>query len=95
MEKNAKISGDTKPVIGITLGDLNGVGPEVVIKALQDSRLLNYFTPVVYGATRILNYYKKHFGLNDFNYTQAKDDSFSVRTVDDFLRPCRIRIMSP
>lgn len=82
MEKNIKISSDTKPVIGVTLGDLNGVGPEVVIKALQDSRLLNYFTPVVYGATRILNYYKKHFDLNEFNYTQAKDDSFSARKVN-------------
>jgi 4-hydroxythreonine-4-phosphate dehydrogenase len=82
MEKNGKISPDDKPVIGITLGDLNGIGPEVVIKALQDSRLLNYFTPVVYGATRILNFYKKQFGLNEFNYTQSKDDSISPRKVN-------------
>jgi len=82
MDKNGKISADSKPVIGLTLGDLNGVGPEVVIKALLDTRLLNYFTPVIYGATRVLNYYKKHFELNDFNYTQVKDESFSPKKVN-------------
>ncbi len=82
MDKNGKISADSKPVIGLTLGDLNGVGPEVVIKALLDTRLLNYFTPVIYGATRVLNYYKKHFELNDFNYTQVKDESFSPKKIN-------------
>ena len=47
-----------KPRIGITLGDLNGIGPEVVIKALADSRLLNILTPIVYGSTRVLSYYR-------------------------------------
>ena len=41
-----------KPRIGITLGDYNGVGPEVVIKALADNRLLNLVTPVIYGSTQ-------------------------------------------
>ena len=48
-----------KPRIGITLGDLNGIGPEVVIKALTDNRLLSMITPVVYGSTRVLSYYRK------------------------------------
>ena len=43
-----------KPRIGITLGDLNGIGPEVIIKALSDPRLLNLATPVVYGSARVL-----------------------------------------
>jgi 4-hydroxy-L-threonine phosphate dehydrogenase PdxA len=48
-----------KPRIGITIGDLNGIGAEVIIKALADSRLLNLFTPVVYGSTKVLSYYRK------------------------------------
>ncbi len=40
--------------IGITLGDPNGVGPEVVIKALNDSRILEGMTPVVYGDPNIV-----------------------------------------
>ncbi|HNP07565.1 MAG TPA: 4-hydroxythreonine-4-phosphate dehydrogenase PdxA, partial [Cyclobacteriaceae bacterium] len=44
-----------KPKIGITLGDLNGIGPEVVIKALADNRLLQMITPVIYGSTKVLS----------------------------------------
>ena len=52
-----------KPRIGITLGDLNGVGTEVVIKALQDNRIVNLITPVLYGSTRVLSFYKKQLNL--------------------------------
>lgn len=61
-----------KPRVGITLGDLNGIGPEVVIKALADPRLLNIITPVVYGSTRVLSYYRKLMGLEELNYSQVK-----------------------
>lgn len=63
-----------KPIIGITLGDVNGIGPEVVIKALADSRMLNFFTPVIYGSSRVLSYYKKLLNINEFNYSQVKEE---------------------
>jgi 4-hydroxythreonine-4-phosphate dehydrogenase len=61
-----------KPRIGITLGDINGIGPEVVIKALHDNRLASLITPVIYGSTRVLSYYKKLMNLEEFNYGQTK-----------------------
>ncbi len=61
-----------KPIIGITLGDINGIGPEVVIRALSDSRILNFFTPVIYGSTRVLAYYKKMMDI-EFSYSQVKE----------------------
>jgi 4-hydroxythreonine-4-phosphate dehydrogenase len=61
-----------KPRIGITLGDLNGIGTEVVIKALADNRLLSILTPVIYGSTRALSYYRKLMELEEFNYSQVK-----------------------
>lgn len=61
-----------KPRIGITIGDLNGIGPEVVIKALADNRILNMVTPVIYGSTRVLSYYRKLMNLEEFNYSQVK-----------------------
>lgn len=61
-----------KPKIGITLGDLNGIGPEVIIKALADNRLLQMITPVIYGSTRVLSYYRKQMNLEEFNYSQVK-----------------------
>jgi 4-hydroxythreonine-4-phosphate dehydrogenase len=62
----------TKPKIGITIGDLNGIGPEIIIKALADSRILNLVTPVVYGSARVLSYYRKLMNLEEFNYSQVK-----------------------
>lgn len=62
-----------KPKIGITIGDLNGIGPEVIIKVLRDSRLLNYITPVIYGSTKALSYYRKSLHMEDFQYGQVKE----------------------
>ncbi len=61
-----------KPRIGITIGDLNGIGPEVIIKVLTDSRLISLMTPVVYGSTKVLSFYRKSMNLEDFNYSQVK-----------------------
>ncbi|AHM59417.1 4-hydroxythreonine-4-phosphate dehydrogenase [Flammeovirgaceae bacterium 311] len=57
-----------KPVIGISLGDINGIGPEVVMKALSDVRMLEMITPVIYGSTKVLGYYRKALKLNNFQY---------------------------
>jgi len=48
-----------KPVIGITLGDFNGIGPEVIIKTLSDSRITKICVPIVYGSVKIFSRYKK------------------------------------
>lgn len=61
-----------KPRIGITLGDVNGIGPEVVIKALSDSRICNMITPVIYGSGRVISYYKKALQLDEFQYAPPK-----------------------
>src|SRR5688572_5888028 len=61
-----------KPRIGITLGDPNGIGPEVVIKALADNRILSLFTPVVYGSAKVISHYKKLLGIEEFNYSQIR-----------------------
>jgi len=59
--------------VGITLGDLNGIGPEVAIKALKDNRILSDFTPVIYGSTKVISHYKKLLDLQDFQYTSCKN----------------------
>ena len=48
-----------KLVVGVTQGDSNGIGYEVIIKALADSRILDSFTPVVYGSSKIFGFYRK------------------------------------
>lgn len=61
-----------KPIIGITIGDINGIGPEVIIKALRDNRVLDHITPVVFGSTKVLSFYRKLLNIEDFHYTQIK-----------------------
>ncbi|MGL1885804.1 MAG: 4-hydroxythreonine-4-phosphate dehydrogenase PdxA [Reichenbachiella sp.] len=58
-----------KPIIGITIGDINGIGPEVIIKALESGKMTKYFTPVIYGSAKVLSFYRKQLDLNDFNFT--------------------------
>ena len=65
-------SKEHSPKIGITIGDINGIGPEVIIKSLQDSRILNHITPVIYGSTKTLSYYRKNYHIDDFQYSQLK-----------------------
>jgi 4-hydroxythreonine-4-phosphate dehydrogenase len=72
-----------KPRIGITLGDVNGIGPEVVIKALADSRVLNMITPVVYGSTKAISFYKKQLNIEDLHYSQVRTKGqLSPKTIN-------------
>lgn len=64
---------DKKPVVGITCGDLNGVGPEIIIKTLSDSRINDFCVPVVFGNNRIFNFYRKILQDYNLNFTIVKD----------------------
>ena len=48
-----------KLVVGITQGDGNGIGYEVIIKSLSDPRILESFTPVIYGSSKLFGFYRK------------------------------------
>jgi len=63
----------TKPVIGISCGDINGIGIELIIKALSDQRLLELCTPVVFASNKVVNFYRKSIPDINFNYQSAKE----------------------
>ena len=50
---------NNKLKIGITHGDINGIGYEVIMKALEDEAILELCTPVVYGSAKIAAFYRK------------------------------------
>lgn len=64
---------NNKPIIGISIGDINGIGPELAIKALSDNRILEFCTPVIFGSAKVINFYRKSITDNNFNFTQLKD----------------------
>lgn len=59
-----------KPRIGITIGDIAGIGPEVVLKTLADPRVLNYCLPIIYGMGSVVNKYRKMLELENFSFQQ-------------------------
>lgn len=64
---------ENKPIIGFSAGDLNGIGPELIIKSLSDTRILDFFTPVVFASNKVINFYRKNLPDVNFNFTSVKD----------------------
>jgi 4-hydroxythreonine-4-phosphate dehydrogenase len=62
--------------IGISVGDINGIGMEVILKTFSDARMLEVCTPVIYGTLKLASFYKKALALNEVHFnkiTAAKD----------------------
>jgi 4-hydroxythreonine-4-phosphate dehydrogenase len=64
---------DNKPVIGLTCGDVNGIGLEIILKTVADSKLLDMCTPVIFASNKVLNFYKKGLPDINFNFLAIKD----------------------
>ena len=62
-----------RPVIGISIGDLNGIGPELAIKTFSDNRLLEICTPILFASNKLINFYRKSIPDSTFNYQHIKD----------------------
>ncbi len=61
--------------IGLTQGDPNGIGPEVIIKAFADERMLELCTPVLFGSSGVIRLYKDLLGDSEFKYKAIKNAS--------------------
>jgi len=66
-------SPENKPVIGFTCGDLNGIGTELIIKALSDNRFLEFCVPVIFSSNKVINFYRKSIAEVNFSFTSVKD----------------------
>lgn len=60
-----------RPRIAITIGDPNGIGPEVVLKCLGDIRLLRYVDPVIVGSSSALRVHQRHLGLDEVRLVEV------------------------
>lgn len=78
---------DKRLVVGITQGDSNGIGYEVIIKALADPRILDMLTPVVYGSSKIFGFYRK--GVHEI---EQMDTNIIVAAKE--AHPKRINILN-
>lgn len=62
-----------RPWIGFTLGDPNSIGPEIILKLISEQDILKLCTPVIYGSSKVLNYYKKILKLEEAHFVHARD----------------------
>ncbi len=51
-------------IVGISIGDLNGIGSEVILKSFEDSRMLELCTPVIFSNVKVLSFIKKKIRIN-------------------------------
>jgi 4-hydroxythreonine-4-phosphate dehydrogenase len=72
----------SKLKIGITQGDINGIGYEVILKTLSDPRVTGNHTPIIYGSPKVLAYYKKAFNNNIPTVTINNADEAKSRTIN-------------
>lgn len=62
-----------KPVIGITCGDINGIGIELIIKTFTDNRILDFCTPVIFANNKVFNFYRKSMPDANINFISIKE----------------------
>lgn len=57
--------------VGISVGDFNGIGVEIILKALNDKNITDFFTPIIFGSGKLFSYQKNMFKIQtNFNYIQ-------------------------
>lgn len=69
------VTNENKPIIGISCGDTNGIGPEIIIKTFSDSRLLEFCTPVIFTSNKVINFYRKTMPDVNFSFSSIKDST--------------------
>ncbi len=82
-----------KIIVGITHGDINGIGYEVIIKTLMDNRIMEKCTPVVYGSPKVAAYHRKALNISNFSFNNIREASDAnhkraniINCLDDNVR---------
>ncbi len=66
---------DEKVIVGISQGDINGIGLEVIIKSMLDPTIFEICTPIVFGSNKTASFHRKALNIEDFSFNQIKDAS--------------------
>jgi len=64
--------------VGVTHGDMNGIGYEIIMKSFQDLRILESITPIVYGSSKVASYHRKSLNINEINFNLVKNADSAI-----------------
>jgi 4-hydroxythreonine-4-phosphate dehydrogenase len=96
-------------ILGLSVGDLNGIGLELIISIFEDKRMLDFCTPVVFGSLKSVNFVKKHLrsnininlikdlnavNVNKFNVLTSYKDDFEINFGKENIRVGEVAIES-
>lgn len=81
-----------KPVIGVTIGDFNGIGPELILKTFSNELVFNYCTPVIYANSYLFKFYAKLLSYSTLNFNVVKKVS-DIKKNQLNLRICNREII--
>ncbi len=66
-------------IVGISQGDINGIGYEIIIKAFLDGRLAELCTPIVYGSPKVAAYHRKALNIENLNFNSIREPEEAAR----------------
>lgn len=92
------MGGDTKIKLGISIGDLNGIGCEVALKTFEDARMLDFCTPVLFASNKTVSHQKKILSINaNFNgvHEVSKTIEGKINVVNVWKESPRIEFGKP
>ena len=84
---------DEKIIVGISIGDLNGIGAEIVIKTYEDPRSLELNTPVIFASAKTMQFFKNHFNSKINFYSIESPEKVvhgKVNVVNVWKEPVKI-----
>ncbi len=73
--------------IGITIGDINGIGPELIIRTLKNKKVSSKFIPIIYGSSKVISYYRNIIGAQDF-HPAYYDSKGHVKEGNIYIKNC-------
>ena len=79
------MSKQDKIIVGVSIGDLNGIGSEVILKTFEDVRMLEFCTPVIFASVKLMSFFKKHYKM-DINF-------HGIDSLDNIL-PKKINVLN-
>jgi 4-hydroxythreonine-4-phosphate dehydrogenase len=80
------MSDNNKIIVGISQGDINGIGLEVILKTLMEPGIADVCTPVLFSSQKTVSYYRKVLGLEEFSFNPMREFSqLNLRKVNVFV----------
>ena len=58
--------------VGVSIGDINGIGMEVILKTFKDKRMQELCTPIIFGSSKVASFHRKALGIEDFSFNIIK-----------------------